>query len=416
MTKKQKKLLLRILIACALFAAVFVTEKLTDLNRYVYLGLYLIPYLTAGYDVLLKSARNISKGQVFDEMFLMTVATVGALVIGEYPESVFVMVFFQIGELFQSVAVGKSRRSISGLMDLRPDVATVVTENGEEEVMPEEVCVGDTLLVRPGENIPVDGVVSRGTSTVDTAALTGESVPADVGPGDALISGTVNMTGTLYYTASKEYGESTAAKILELVENSSMNKAKSERFLTRFAKYYTPTVVIGAALLAVIPSIITGDWKDWVYRALMFLVVSCPCALVISVPLSFFGGIGGASSRGILIKGANFLEALADVKTAVFDKTGTLTTGAFTVTDAIPAEGVTRERLLAAAACAEHDSDHPIALTALKRSRRRVRCWRAARRCCGKGGSILRKRTGAAPPSTWRWRAASSAASSSTTR
>ena len=363
MTRKQKKLLLRILIACGLFAAVFVTEKLTDLNRFVYLGLYLIPYLTAGYDVLLKSARNISKGQVFDEMFLMAVATIGALVIGEYPESVFVMVFFQTGELFQNVAVGKSRRSISGLMDLRPDIATVVKDGIEEEVLPEEVCVGDTLLVRPGEKIPVDGVVSRGVSTVDTAALTGESVPADVGPGDALISGTVNMTGTLYYTASKEYGESTAAKILELVENSSMNKAKSEQFLTRFAKYYTPTVVIGAALLALIPSLITGDWKDWVYRALIFLVVSCPCALVISVPLSFFGGIGGASSKGILIKGANYLEALADVKTAVFDETGTLTTGSFTVTDVAPAEGFTKEQVLSLAACAEYYSDHPIALS-----------------------------------------------------
>ena len=363
MTRKQKKLLLRILIACGLFAAVFVTEKLTDLNRFVYLGLYLIPYLTAGYDVLLKSARNISKGQVFDEMFLMAVATIGALVIGEYPESVFVMVFFQTGELFQNVAVGKSRRSISGLMDLRPDTAMVVKDGIEEEVLPEEVCVGDTLLVRPGEKIPVDGVVSRGVSTVDTAALTGESVPADVGPGDALISGTVNMTGTLYYTASKEYGESTAAKILELVENSSMNKAKSEQFLTRFAKYYTPTVVIGAALLALIPSLITGDWKDWVYRALIFLVVSCPCALVISVPLSFFGGIGGASSKGILIKGANYLEALADVKTAVFDKTGTLTTGSFTVTDVAPAEGFTKEQVLSLAACAEYYSDHPIALS-----------------------------------------------------
>ena len=363
MTRKQKKLLLRILIACGLFAAVFVTEKLTDLNRFVYLGLYLIPYLTAGYDVLLKSARNISKGQVFDEMFLMAVATIGALVIGEYPESVFVMVFFQTGELFQNVAVGKSRRSISGLMDLRPDTATVVKDGIEEEVLPEEVCVGDTLLVRPGEKVPVDGVVSRGVSTVDTAALTGESVPADVGPGDALISGTVNMTGTLYYTASKKYGESTAAKILELVENSSMNKAKSEQFLTRFAKYYTPTVVIGAALLALIPSLITGDWKDWVYRALIFLVVSCPCALVISVPLSFFGGIGGASSKGILIKGANYLEALADVKTAVFDKTGTLTTGSFTVTDVAPAEGFTKEQVLSLAACAEYYSDHPIALS-----------------------------------------------------
>ena len=366
MTKKQKKLLLRILIACGLFAAVFAAEKLTDWNRYLYLVLYLIPYLTAGYDVLLKSARNIRKGQVFDEMFLMAVATLGALAIGEYPECVFVMVFFQTGELFQSVAVGKSRRSISGLMDLRPDTATIVRDGAEEEALPEEVCVGDTLLVRPGERIPVDGTVSRGTSTVDTSALTGESVPADVGPGDDLISGTVNLTGTLYYTATKEYGESTAAKILELVENSSLNKAKSEKFLTRFAKYYTPSVVIGAVLLAVIPSLITGDWKEWIGRALIFLVVSCPCALVISVPLSFFGGIGGASAKGILVKGSNYLEALADVKTAVFDKTGTLTTGSFTVTNALPAEGCDRETLLSLTACAEYYSDHPIALSIKK--------------------------------------------------
>lgn len=366
MTKKQKKLLLRILIACGLFAAVFAAEKLTDWNRYLYLVLYLIPYLTAGYDVLLKSARNICKGQVFDEMFLMAVATLGALAIGEYPECVFVMVFFQTGELFQSVAVGKSRRSISGLMDLRPDTATIVRDGAEEEALPEEVCVGDTLLVRPGERIPVDGTVSRGTSTVDTSALTGESVPADVCPGDDLISGTVNLTGTLYYTATKEYGESTAAKILELVENSSLNKAKSEKFLTRFAKYYTPSVVIGAVLLAVIPSLITGDWKEWIGRALIFLVVSCPCALVISVPLSFFGGIGGASAKGILIKGSNYLEALADVKTAVFDKTGTLTTGSFTVTNALPAEGCDRETLLSLTACAEYYSDHPIALSIKK--------------------------------------------------
>ena len=363
MSKKQKKLLIRILVACGLFAAVFVTEKLTEWNRYIYLGMYLVPYLVAGYDVLLKSARHIGKGQVFDEMFLMTVATVGALVIGEYPESVFVMVFFQTGELFQSVAVGKSRKSISSLMDLRPDSATVVRDGAEEEVLPEEVCVGDTLLVRPGERVPVDGTVTKGSSTIDTAALTGESVPADVGPGDTLISGSVNLTGTLFYTADKEYGESTAAKILELVENSSLRKAKSEQFLTRFAKYYTPAVVVGAVLLAVIPSIVTGDWKDWVYRALIFLVVSCPCALVISVPLSFFGGIGGASAKGILIKGANYLEALADVKTAVFDKTGTLTTGEFTVTDVLPAPDFDREKVLSLAAQAEYYSEHPIALS-----------------------------------------------------
>ena len=366
MTKKQKKLLLRVIAACVLFAAAVITEKLTAFHSYIILILYLVPYLTAGYDVLYKSVRNILHGQVFDEMFLMTVATVGALIIGEYKESVFVMVFFQTGELFQSIAVGKSRRSISALMDIRPDSATVVKDGEETEVFPEEVVPGDTLLVRPGEKIPVDGIVTQGHSSVDTSALTGESVPADVAPGDMLISGSVNMTGTLFYTASKEYGDSTAAKILELVENSSMNKAKSEQFLTRFARVYTPAVVCCAAVLALVPSLITGDWREWVYRALIFLVVSCPCALVISVPLSFFGGIGGASANGILIKGANYLEALADTKTVVFDKTGTLTTGEFEVAEVLPAGGHTRESVLSLAASAEYYSEHPIAVSIRK--------------------------------------------------
>lgn len=364
MTKKQKKLLLRIIISIALFVGVFVAEKLTGYdNKYVWLILYLAPYFVSGWDVLYKSGRNIIRGQVFDEAFLMTVATVGALVIGEYHESIFVMVFYQVGELFQSIAVGKSRRSISALMDIRPDSATVIRDGEEEEVFPEEVEVGETVLVKAGEKIPLDGVVISGSSSVDTAALTGESVPVDVKEGDNLISGSINLTGNILFGTTKEFGESTVSKILELVENSGFNKAKSEQFLTRFARYYTPSVVIAAVVLAVVPSIITGNWSEWVYRALIFLVVSCPCALVISVPLSFFGGIGGASKHGILVKGANYLEALADAKTVVFDKTGTLTTGSFGVARVLTQEGVTEEEILGYAASAEYYSNHPIALS-----------------------------------------------------
>lgn len=363
MTKKQKKLLLRVIVSAALFPAALAAEKSGLFPPLVCLLFYLIPYFIAGYDVLLKSGRNILHGQVFDEAFLMSAATVGALAIGEYPESVFVMVFYQIGELFQSVAVGRSRRSVAALMDIRPDTARVLRDGEEEEVFPEEVAVGELLRVCPGEKIPLDGVVVSGASSVDTSALTGESVPADVAQGDRLISGTVNLTGTLTFRAEKEYGESTVSKILELVENASFNKAKSERFLTRFAKYYTPSVVLAAVLIAVIPSIITGNAADWISRGLIFLVVSCPCALVISVPLSFFGGIGGASSRGILIKGSNYLEALADVSVVVFDKTGTLTTGQFGVRTVRPAEGFTERELLQAAASAEAFSNHPIAVS-----------------------------------------------------
>ncbi|MBQ7688633.1 MAG: cadmium-translocating P-type ATPase [Clostridia bacterium] len=363
MRRKQKKLLVRILVSGALLAGAYLTEKLTDLNAYVYLPMYLLPYFIAGYDVLLKSARNIGHGKLFDECFLMTVATVGALIIGEYPESVFVMVFYQTGELFQSLAVDKSRRSIADLMDMAPDRAVRVTQDGEEEILPEEVCPGDTLLLRPGDRIPVDGVVLSGTGAIDTSALTGESVPADVGPGDRITSGCINLTGVLRMEASAPYGESAVAKILELVENSSLHKSRSEHFITKFARWYTPAVVLGAALLAVIPSVITREPAVWCYRALIFLVVSCPCALVISIPLSFFGGIGGASAKGILIKGANYLEALADVKTAVFDKTGTLTDGRFTVTQICPAEGITEEALLHLAASAEYYSAHPLAVS-----------------------------------------------------
>lgn len=363
MTKKQKKLLTRVIIGCVLFAAVYITQKLSDLNQYIYLAMYLVPYFVTGWDVLYKCVKGIIRGDFLDEAFLMSLATVGALIIGDYPESVFVMVFYQVGELFQSLAVERSRRSISALMDIRPDSATVLRDGVEEEMLPEEVCPGDTIVVRPGEKIPVDGSVLDGTSALDTKALTGESVPMDVKPGNKVVSGSINMSGILKITAEKSYGESSVAKILELVENSSLNKAKSENFITKFAKYYTPAVVIGALILATIPSIITKDPKTWISRALIFLVVSCPCALVISVPLSFFGGIGGASAKGILIKGANFLEALNNTQTVVFDKTGTLTTGTFTVTEVLPSNGFTKETLLKYSSSAEYYSNHPIAVS-----------------------------------------------------
>lgn len=361
MTKKQKKQLIRIALAAVLFVVVFLVDKFVSLPKVVSILLYLVPYFIAGYDVLLKSARNISHGQVFDECFLMSIATIGALIIGEYPESVFVMVFYQTGELFQSFAVEKSRRSIQNLMDICPETAVRLHGITEEEILPEEVEVGDTLLVRPGEKIPVDGEVLEGTSALDTAALTGEGAPLDVMPGDKVISGCINLTGVLKIKATAAFGESAVSKILELVENSSMNKAKSENFITKFARYYTPAVVIGACLLALIPSVITKDPATWVYRALIFLVVSCPCAVVISVPLAFFAGIGGASSKGILIKGGNYLEALAGVKTAVFDKTGTLTNGKFSVSELIPEAGISETQLLSLAAGAEYFSLHPIA-------------------------------------------------------
>lgn len=363
MTRKQKKLLIRILVSVVLLAAAFFTEKFTDINKYIYLIIYIIPYLTAGYDILYKSVRNILHGQVFDECFLMTVATVGALIIGEYPESVFVMVFYQTGELFQSIAVGRSRRSISALMDICPETANVLRNGAEEEVFPEEVAVGEIILIRPGEKIPIDAVVTKGTSALDTSALTGEAMPRDVQPGDKLISGCINLTGVLEAQTVCVFEDSAVSKILELVENSSMNKSRSENFITRFARVYTPAVVICAALLALIPSIITRNVSDWVYRALIFLVVSCPCALVISIPMAFFGGIGGAASKGILIKGANFLESMANAGTVIFDKTGTLTNGKFEVTELSPANGTSAEELLTLAGAAEYPSNHPIALS-----------------------------------------------------
>lgn len=361
MTKKQKKLLIRIIAGLVLFVAAALTEKFTALKSYVYLLLYLVPYFVTGYDVLLGCVKNILRGHVFDEEFLMTVATVGALIIGEYPESVFVMLFFQTGELFQSIAVGKSRNAISALMELCPDEAVVLRGDAEETVFPEEVEVGETVIIRPGEKIPLDGIVTEGESALDMKALTGESAPVDAYPGLEVKAGSICLSGTLKIEASKCYSDSTAAKILELVENSSLNKAKTEKFLTRFSRYYTPAVCIAALLLAVIPSIITKNVAEWVYRALIFLVVSCPCALVISVPLSYFSGIGAASSKGILIKGANYLEALSRVCTFVFDKTGTLTSGEFTVTGISPVNGISENELLTLSARAEYYSNHPLA-------------------------------------------------------
>ena len=361
LTKKQKKLLIRIIVSAVLFLAVFTVEHTAELNRYIILLLYLIPYGVAGYDVLAGSVKNIIHGKVFDEKLLMTIATIGALIVGEYPESVFVMVFYQLGELFQSIAVGKSRRSISALMDLCPDEATVIRNGEAETVFPDEVGVGEIIRVCPGEKIPLDGIVTEGESAVDMSALTGESAPADIYKGKNVSAGSINLTGTLNIQVSKEYSESTASKILELVENSSLNKSKSEKFLTVFAKYYTPAVVIGAVLLAVIPSLITGNVSEWVYRALIFLVVSCPCALVISVPLAYFSAIGKASSKGVLVKGSNYIESLAKASTFVFDKTGTLTTGSLSVSGIYPAEGITEEQLISLAASAEYYSGHPIA-------------------------------------------------------
>ncbi|MDD6160180.1 MAG: heavy metal translocating P-type ATPase [Oscillospiraceae bacterium] len=359
MTKKQKKVLLRILAAGVLLAAA-VLLPVEGLWR---LPIFLIPYFIIGWDILWKSARNIVHGQVFDENFLMSIATIGALVLGEYAEAVGVMLFYQVGELFQSYAVGTSRRSIAQLMDIRPDSARAEREGRWVTVDPDEVAVDEIIEVRPGEKIPLDGIVLEGASAVDTAALTGESVPREVGVGGEVLSGCVNLSGVLRLRVTKPFGQSTVAKILDLVENASAKKAKTEQFITRFARYYTPAVVFGALALAIIPSLVTGAWTVWVSRALMFLVISCPCALVISVPLSFFGGIGGASTRGILVKGGNYLELLAKTEIAVFDKTGTLTRGAFRVTEVCPAEGVSREELLELAALAEQNSNHPIAVS-----------------------------------------------------
>ncbi len=360
MTRKQKKMLVRIAVsAVLLIAAALVPYQ--GLWRF---ALFLPAYFVIGWDVLWRAVRNIAHGQVFDENFLMALATVGAFCTGffgqgEYPEAVFVMLFYQVGELFQSYAVGKSRKSIASLMDIRPDYANVERDGKLLQVDPEEVAVGDTITVKAGEKIPLDGLVLEGSSLVNTSALTGESVPRQVRPGDSVISGCVNQNGLLRVQVTKAFGESTVQKILDLVENASSKKAKAENFITKFARYYTPVVVFCALALAVVPPLFVGDWTGWVQKALIFLVVSCPCALVISVPLSFFGGIGGASRQGILVKGGNYLEVLADTELVVFDKTGTLTKGVFQVT-AIHPEGVSQQELLELAALAESYSDHPI--------------------------------------------------------
>lgn len=360
MTRKQKKTLARLIVAAVTLGASFAVEKLADLPFWAYLIMYLVPYFVIGYDVLWRSVKNIARGNVFDENFLMSIATIGAFATGEFAEAVFVMLFYQVGELFQSIAVGRSRKSIAALMDIRPDSASVLRDGEEIIVDPDEVEVGETIVVRPGEKIAIDGVVIEGRSSVDTAALTGESVPRTVDVGDEVISGSINTAGLIKIRTEKPFGQSTVSKILELVENASSKKAQTENFISRFAKYYTPSVVGAAVLLAVIPSIITGQWGEWVHRALIFLVVSCPCALVISVPLAYFAGIGGASEKGILVKGSNYLEALSKTKTVVFDKTGTLTKGVFKVTKIAPV-GVSEDELISAAASAEKYSTHPIA-------------------------------------------------------
>ena len=355
MTRKQKKTLYRILSAFVLF----VVSLLLPVEGPLRLAAFLTPSAAAGWDVLWKAVRNILNGQVFDENFLMCTATVGALIIGEYPEAVAVMLFYQVGELFQNVAVSRSRQSISALMDIRPDYANIEKDGQLLRVDPEEVAVGDVIVIKAGERVPLDGTVLEGSSALDTAALTGESLPRDVSVGDEVISGCVNLSGLLHVKVRKPFGQSTVARILDLVENSSEKKAQAEHFITKFARYYTPIVVFAALALAVIPSLATGQWGVWVPRALNFLVVSCPCALVISIPLSFFGGIGGASKQGILVKGSNYLEALAQAGVVVFDKTGTLTQGRFSVTGIHP-EGMDEGELLELAALAEQFSTHPI--------------------------------------------------------
>lgn len=366
MSKKQKKVLVRITVALVLLAGVILLDKLALLPQWAMIVLYLVPYFVIGYDILWKALKGIKNRQVFDENFLMAVATVGALCLQEFKEGVAVMLFYQIGELFQSVAVGKSRKNIAALMDIRPDYANLMVDGKLEQVDPDDVEVGTEIVVDPGEKVPIDGVIVEGNTTLNTGALTGESVPRDAKPGDDVISGCINMSGRITVRTTKPFGESTVSKILDLVENSAMKKSKSENFITKFARYYTPAVCYSALALAVLPPLIRllaghpAMWAEWITRALTFLVISCPCALVISIPLSFFGGIGCASKNGILVKGSNFLEALADTKYIVCDKTGTLTKGVFQVTGVYPAPGVDKKVLLGLAAYAESGSHHPI--------------------------------------------------------
>lgn len=372
MTAKQKKVLYRIIISAVLLAAIWIVSEFADMPWWLEGLLYLIPYFVIGYDILRKAVKGILKGQVFDENFLMAVATVGAMGLKEFREGVAVMLFYQVGELFQSCAVGKSRKNIAALMDIRPDYANVMVDGNLEKVDPDDVEIGTEIIVNPGEKVPIDGVVIDGSSTLNTSALTGESVPREIACGDEIISGCINLTGVIKVRTTKEFGESTVSKILDMVENSSMKKSRSENFITRFAKYYTPIVCYGALALAILPplvSLIIGispEWQKWIIRALTFLVISCPCALVISIPLSFFGGIGCASTNGILVKGSNYLEALASTGYVVFDKTGTLTKGVFEVNGVFAENGFDSHGLLEYAAYAENASSHPISLSLKK--------------------------------------------------
>lgn len=386
MTAKQKKTLIRVIIAFVLVAALMVTFHIYECSKWIQLPLYLIPYFVVGYDVLLKAAKNIRNGQVFDEQFLMAIATIGAIATGEFSEGVAVMLFYQIGELFQSIAVGKSRKNIADLMDIRPDTANLEHEDGSvTEEDPDDIEIGSVIVVNPGEKVPIDGVVLEGTSSLDTSALTGESVPRTVHEGEEIISGCVSLSGRLKIRTTKEFGESTVSKILDLVENSSLKKARAENFISKFAKYYTPIVCYSALALAIIPPVILtiigkdASWIGWLMRALTFLVISCPCAVVISVPLSFFGGIGCASKNGILVKGSNYLEILSDTKTIVFDKTGTLTKGVFEVTGIYVSDVFKKNvsddaelTLLGYAAAAESASSHPIAQSICKAYKERL--------------------------------------------
>lgn len=372
MNKKQKKVLYRILLSLGFMIGIMILTSYVSVNLYVEVVLYLIPYLIIGYDILRKAIKGILKRQVFDENFLMAVATVGAMCLGEFREGVAVMLFYQIGELFQSVAVGKSRRNIAALMDIRPDYANMMIDGKLQKVDPDDVEIGSEIIVNPGEKVPIDGIIVEGNTTFNTSALTGESVPRDAHCGDEVISGFINMTGEIKVKTTKEFGESTVSKILDLVENSSMKKSRSENFITKFAKYYTPAVCYSALALAIIPPVVLmlmgkdASWGDWIIRALTFLVISCPCALVISIPLSFFGGIGCASTKGILVKGSNYLEALASAKYIVFDKTGTLTKGVFEVTHIDPTDNYDQQQLLYYAAHVEMASSHPISLSLQK--------------------------------------------------
>ena len=372
MSKKQKKVLYRIIISLVLLVAVSIIDTLVELPMIAQVILYLIPYFIIGYDILKKAGKGILNRQVFDENFLMAVATVGAILLGDFREGSAVMLFYQIGELFQSFAVGKSRKNITALMDIRPDYANIIVDGKLEQVDPDDVEIGTEIVVNPGEKVPIDGVITEGNTTLNTSALTGESVPRNAKCGEEVISGCINLTGTITLKTTKEFGDSTVSKILDLVENSSMKKSRSENFITKFAKYYTPAVCYSALALAILPPLISllmgisPAWQQWIVRALTFLVISCPCALVISIPLSFFGGIGCASTNGILVKGSNYLEALADTKYIVFDKTGTLTKGVFEVSGIYPEQGTSKEQLIGYAAYAESGSSHPISVSLKK--------------------------------------------------